>query len=103
MTKRTNYVTNCGDWHLGWGFGGSDKIGKLRMTAPPDDNGFAEFEWKGRSQGRHGGGWNFGAFLRFKSDGNSLKSGKSNGSSPVHSELLKSARELLEKYADNNK
>jgi hypothetical protein len=38
----------CGDWHLGWGFAGDDKIGKLFLN----DDG--TYTWKGHRQGRHG-------------------------------------------------
>ena len=39
----------CGDWHLGWGLGGHDKVGKLRY-----DRETKMFTWNGRCQGRHG-------------------------------------------------
>lgn len=41
--------TFCGDWSLGWGFGGRDRIGKLFL----DPDGML-FTWKGYRQGRHG-------------------------------------------------
>ena len=31
MGKRNPLTTGCGDWHLGWGFGGHDKLGKLTL------------------------------------------------------------------------
>ena len=39
----------CGDWYLGWGFGGHNKLGKLETTEEPDI-----YIWKGHAQGRHG-------------------------------------------------
>ena len=51
---------SCGDWHLGWGYGGNDKIGRLSS-----DDG-VNFTWKGSSQGRHGQKWNTGAKCTFK-------------------------------------
>ena len=80
---------NCGDWHLGWGFGGNDKIGKLSTD---DDKVFI---WRGRSQGRHGQKWNRNASCSFN-----LKDGKVNiieskGSLPRNTELVKSALALI--------
>ena len=46
MKKKTNEV-DCGDWWLGWGYGGNNKIGKLSL-----EDGV--FTWKGHCQGRHG-------------------------------------------------
>lgn len=41
-------TVGCGDWHLGWGFGGNDHLGKLST----EDN--VNFTWTGHRQGRHG-------------------------------------------------
>ena len=103
MAKKDNYVTDCGDWHLGWGFGGHNKVGKLRMIDTPNKDGVATFEWKGRSQGRHGQKYNFGAFIRFTSNGTDIHAGDTiKGSAPVSGELLKGVNELLDKYRANN-
>ena len=51
---------NCGDWHLGWGFGGDNKVGKLYLN---EDN---TYTWKGHSQGRYGQVWNKGSYVNFK-------------------------------------
>lgn len=40
--------TGCGDWHLGWGFGGSDHVGELSTIDK------INFVWTGKRQGRHG-------------------------------------------------
>jgi hypothetical protein len=40
---------NCSDWGDGWGFGGSDRIGKLYKTDVPN-----QYKWVGIRQGRHG-------------------------------------------------
>lgn len=89
--KRT---INCGDWHLGWGFGGSDKIGRLSS-----EDGI-NFTWKGYSQGRHGQTWNKGAKCTFTLGKNnkfdSFETVK--GSCPRLTELLKSALELKAKF-----
>ena len=81
--------TNCGDWHLGWGYGGSDKIGKLST-----EDGVS-FEWKGYSQGRHGQKWNSGASVKFhyNEDGEIVEDER-NGNIPRWSEIDKAAKEL---------
>lgn len=82
----------CGDWHLGWGFAGDDKIGKLSTQDG------VTFTWKGHSQGRHGQKWNAGAKLVFTSDGEQITEIISQkGSHPRVSELLKSVNELSNK------
>lgn len=84
-----NKTIECGDWHLGWGYGGNDKIGKLTV----DHKGI--FIWKGYSQGRHGGKWNYGAEVIFTLDDNDkVEVITSNGSYPVNSELIRGAKEL---------
>ena len=90
MAKKSLLSCNCSDWQLGWGFGGNDKLGKL--TLDPLTN---EFIWKGYSEGRHGGIWNKGAFLRFTVLDNVITVIASEGSYPVQSELLKSADQIL--------
>jgi hypothetical protein len=50
---------NCGNWFKGWGFGLTNKLGKLES----DD--LVTFVWKGHSQGRHGAKWNRGANCEF--------------------------------------
>ena len=88
MAKIKNKV-NCGDWHLGWGFGGNDKIGNLAIIDKDT------FLWKGRSQGRHGQKWNSGAWAKFERKENRLEVTEQKGSYPKYSELIKSANELL--------
>ena len=79
---------NCGDWHLGWGYGGYNKIGKLSLQ---DDGSFL---WKGYSQGRHGGTWNKGAFARFSVLDGRIQILEQKGSIPIYQELLNGLREL---------
>lgn len=91
MSKRNPLTTQCNDWHLGWGFGGYDKIGKL--TLDPLTNTFI---WKGFSQGRWGANWNRGSYLNFTvKDGIITKLG-GKGCHPVQSELLKSVNTILQ-------
>lgn len=82
---------NCGDWHLGWGYGGHDKVGRLT------DNGDGTFTWKGRSQGRHGSKWNYGAFVTFKLLDGEIEVIDSKGGYPVTKELVTCAEELTSK------
>lgn len=79
----------CGDWWLGWGYGGRNKIGKL--TKNPDET----FVWKGYSQGRHGSKWNYGAYLHFRIFNDKVEVIEKKGSVPVHSELIKAAMSLM--------
>jgi len=58
-TYKINKSISCGDWGLGWGSGGKNKIGKLKCE------GENIFVWRGHSQGRHGQRWNKGAWVRF--------------------------------------
>lgn len=97
MAKKNMNKTDCGDWHLGWGYGGLNKVGNLTMITPPDKKGMASFEWKGRSQGRHGQKFNYGAFLKFTSDGEKIVKGEQEGSAPVQSEILKAVSVLLDR------
>jgi hypothetical protein len=82
---------SCGDWHLGWGYGGNDKVGKLST-----EDG-ETFRWEGRSQGRHGGKWNLGANCTFTIDENGLNVTQQEGSIPRSSELYNGANRLIEK------
>ena len=84
---------SCGDWHLGWGYGGNDKIGRLSS-----DDGIS-FTWKGSSQGRHGQQWNAGAKCTFTLGPNDKIDNFETikGSSPKLEELIKSALELKAK------
>jgi len=90
---------NCGDWSLGWGYGGHDKVG--RMTIGTNENGEAvnEFHWKGESNGRHGTRWNHGAscLIRFSGVAD-IQVIKSTGSIPVKNELLKCAIYLADMW-----
>ncbi len=79
---------HCGDWHLGWGFGGYNKLGKL--TAEQD----GVFLWKGHSQGRHGQTWNKGAFARFRMVDGRISIIEQKGSMPIFQEILNSLRDL---------
>lgn len=86
-------AVDCGDWHLGWGYGGYDKIGRLTYKD-------GEFTWKGRSQGRHGQKWNSGAVLRFTLDEpNNPESAttilETKGSYPQWSEIRNAIKQLL--------
>ena len=40
--------TACCDWHLSWGYGGHNKVGKLFTSD------FNTFRWEGKAVGRHG-------------------------------------------------
>lgn len=84
--------TNCGDWHLGWGLGGNDKIGKLSLDVET-----MKFTWEGYSQGRHGQKWNKGANCVFVlcQEGADLELTSVNGTIPRKEELLRSAKELI--------
>lgn len=88
-TKLKNSVS-CGDWHLGWGFGGNDKLGKLSI-----DRTNNQFIWNGYSQGRHGQKWNAGAELIFTIEKGEINVISQKGSVPSYSELLKIANELI--------
>ena len=83
-----NTSVNCGDWHLGWGYGGYNKIGKLRAE------GDGIFLWKGYSQGRHGRTWNKGAFARFRMVDGRISILEQKGSMPIFQEVLNSLKEL---------
>ena len=87
---KAKLTVQCGDWHLGWGYGGHDKIGKL--TLDPVNNSFI---WKGSSQGRHGQKWNKGAYIVFTYNDGKITIVNSSGSHPVHSELIKGCEEIL--------
>lgn len=89
MAKST-LKTQCGDWHLGWGFGGHDKIGSL--TLDPLQNSFI---WKGRSQGRHGQKWNAGAMAVLTYEDGKINILYQKGGIPVTSELIKACEHIL--------
>jgi len=84
----------CGDWHLGWGYGGHDKIGKLSIELEP-----LTVTWRGSSQGRHGSKWNAGAFAKFEIVGDKLKLVEQKGSYPAHNEILQAANTLMRSNA----
>ena len=88
---------NCGDWHLGWGLSGNNKIGKLRIVEDFDINDVenAVFGWKGYSQGRHGQKGNKGAFCTFILKNDNVQLIEFKGGLPRSSELIKGAKELL--------
>lgn len=85
-------TVNCGDWHLGWGFGGHDKVGKLSTE------NCKTFTWKGNSQGRHGNVWNRGAKAKLELVDGDVVVLEQQGSIPVRKELLKGIEELKAKF-----
>lgn len=89
------YSTSCGDWHLGWGYGGNNKLGNLTLL----DDG--SYKWEGHSQGRHGRKWNQGAFLHFKLVNAEIKVIDSKGQSPIKKEILEAVSRVdrIKKYA----
>ena len=89
------YSTSCGDWHLGWGYGGNNKVGSLSLL---DDDSYM---WRGHSQGRHGQKSNKGAFLHFKLVNSELEVIDSKGYSPIKKEILDSVHRVqrIKKYA----
>lgn len=90
MAKQKNSI-QCGDWHLGWGYGGHDTIGKLTR------NEDGTFTWEGSSQGRHGRKWNAGSIYNFKLEGGEIIPLEGNkGTRPVHEELIKAANNLIQ-------
>lgn len=91
MNNIKTISVSCGDWHLGWGYGGHDKIGKLSFN--PETN---QFIWSGSSQGRHGQKWNAGAVLVMNKD---LKVVSSKGGHPAWGEIM-AAIDLLKKKID---
>lgn len=91
MARKNLLTENCGDWHLGWGLGGHDKIGKL--TLDPLTNSFV---WVGYSQGRHGGRWNRGAYIKFTVDSEGdIRNMGQKGGVPVYSELRETAELII--------
>jgi hypothetical protein len=76
------YSTSCGDWHLGWGLGGKNKLGKLILN---DDDTYL---WKGHSQDRHGQKSNLGAYLHFRLVNLEIEVIDSKGYSPLKQEIL---------------
>ena len=89
------YKTSCGDWHLGWGFGGHNKLGNLTLN---DDE---TFTWRGHSQGRHGQKSNLGAYLHFKLVNSNIEVIDSKGYSPIKKEILNAVDRVqdIKKYA----
>lgn len=89
------YKTSCGDWHLGWGYGGNNKLGVLTLN---DDE---TFTWKGHSQGRHGRKWNKGAMLHFRLVNSEIEVIDSKGQSPIKKEILEAVNRVqrIKKYA----
>lgn len=79
---------SCGDWHLGWGLGGKNKVGKLSTED------LKTFTWDGYSQGRHGQKSNSGAQFVFTLDKGSIVEVSRKGLIPLTSELLKSVESL---------
>ena len=72
---------SCGNWHIGWGYGNNNKIGKLSKK-----DGI--YTWKGRSQGRHGQKYNHGAWVSFTVSEDSLKVIDSKGGYPDNKTLI---------------
>jgi len=95
--KKIKLTENCNDWHLGWGYGGHDKIGKLTIATNEKKIKINEFRWVGYSQGRHGQRWNKGANVIFSLIDNNtdIKVISSKGNYPEISELIKTAIGLL--------
>ena len=87
MKLKKSVSTGCGDWHLGWGYGGHDKLGKLSFDGEI-------FTWTGSSQGRHGQKYNKGAKLVFKEVNNAHEIIESKGSYPEWKEIWKSVAEI---------
>ena len=79
---------SCGDWHLGWGLGGKNKLGKLSTED------FNTFTWDGYSQGRHGNKSNLGAQFAFTLDGERIVEVSRKGSIPWLSEIYKAVEGL---------
>lgn len=79
--------TQCSDWHLGWGYGGQNALGKLYYI---NDK---EFEWKGTRQGRHGQKYGKYEGKVFLDDEGKISSVE--GSLPTHSEIYKAIEILL--------
>jgi len=79
----------CGDWHLGWGFGGHNHIGKLKKED-------GKFIWRGHQQGRHGQIYNRPANIVFTFDGVeiSIIENDKNRSLPERDEVLKAIETL---------
>lgn len=90
MSKKNLLKVNCGDWHLGWGLGSYNHIGKLELN--PLTNSFT---WRGYSQGRHGSIWNREAYINFTVLDDVITKTGSKGSYPCDSELLIAANEIL--------
>ena len=95
MAKKNPLTVSCGDWHLGWGLGGHDKMGKLTLDTLNNS-----FVWKGSSQGRHGRKWNKGAFLVFTYTDGKITIVHQQGSVPVYPELIKGCEEILTNQMD---
>ena len=91
MKNTESFRVNCGDWHLGWGLSGNDKIGNLSRLRD------GSYLWEGYSQGRHGQKWNRGAKLTFKVIDDNIEVISSVGNSPRVTEVLKSVEELERK------
>lgn len=92
-TKKPLQIVGCGDWHLGWGLGGHNKVGKLSIEIVQYCP--INFIWRGSSQGRHGQKFNPAATARFSVFGDKIKITNIKGSFPVYSEIIKSANILL--------
>jgi len=96
-------TVNCGDWHLGWGLGGKNKLGKLSTE------NLETFTWDGYSQGRHGNKENLGAQFVFTLDGERIVEVSRKGSIPLLSEIYKAVECLkalaieVEQQADKAK
>ena len=80
----------CGDWFLSWGFGITNKLGKLYKLDKDT------FIWRGHSQGRHNQMWNKGTIVVFSyiDDNITILEHNNKGTLPIKSELLKSIKEL---------
>ena len=87
----------CGDWHLGWGYGGHNHVGKLAISGDISANRPYDtvFKWSGSSLGRHGQSWNKGAECTFILTDDSIKVLNQKYTKPEISELRSGAIKLL--------
>ena len=90
MAKKNLLKTGCGDWQLGWGLSGYDKIGTLELE--PLTN---SFKWKGYSQGRHGSQWNKGAWFTFIVTDGKIVEIDHKGNYPITDQLLEAVDRIL--------
>ncbi len=78
----------CGDWGLGWGFGGHNKIGRLTKLAE------GKYSWTGHQQGRHGHKLTKRYTVTFDYQDNMITNIEGEYSLPVRSELLSAIKDI---------